>query len=199
MTVYANPDNHHRIDMPHLNVLGLHGFAQSGKDTIAKGLERYGYTRVALADPIRSIAYAIDPIIAADSYGRLFRLQEYVDQVGWDDAKVSNSEVRRLLQVIGTEVGRDMLGSNVWVDLAEEKMAHPGFWVVTDVRFLNEVDMIRRLNGTLVKVIRPGVRSVNQHVSDKGLPDHLFDHVIHNDGTIDELFQKVYDMIKSHR
>ena len=43
-------------------IIGLSGYAQSGKDTVAKVLiEEYGFTRIAFADKIREFLYDLNP------------------------------------------------------------------------------------------------------------------------------------------
>lgn len=208
MTVYASPDTHHSISAPPLyyssrnRVVGLHGVARAGKDTLAEGLTRYGYRRVALADPLRRSMYATNPIVQVDSVGRVYRLQEIVNELGWDEAKAAAvdpatgiPEIRRILQKFGTEGGRDVFGENVWTDLALRQITTPGHWVVTDVRFPNEVEMIRHVEGMLIKIVRPGYGPINAHASDAGLADGLFDQVIVNDGTIEDLYEKAYRAI----
>jgi hypothetical protein len=52
------------------------------------------------------------------------------------------------------------------------------------MRFDNEVAAIQGRKGVLVKVKRPGVGPVNDHVSDRGLPDDAFDLILDNDSTL---------------
>lgn len=54
--------------------------------------------RDGVTDPIREAMYLLDPIVRADNRGRTFGLSEVVDDIGWDEAKTSIPEVRRLLQ-----------------------------------------------------------------------------------------------------
>jgi len=187
-----------KIHLP--RVVGVHGVARSGKDTIGEGLAKHGYERVSFADPMRRALYKMDMIIGADTKGRLWRLAEVVDDIGWDDAKTAmDSEPRRLLQVFGTEVGRDMFGENFWVDQALKIVnARPEQrFVFTDVRFENEVEAVRNLpDSYLLKVERPGVVSINGHSSDRSLPNHLFDSSVMNDDTIEYLHATVLDHLR---
>jgi len=177
-------------------LIGLSGFAQTGKDAAANILKDHGYTRIAFADPIREAMYLLDPIVRSDNRGRTFGLREVIDDIGWDDAKTTIPEVRRLLQVYGTEVGRETMGKNVWVNLAKKKIHPNGKYVITDVRFPDEVDAIRELGGSLIKIIRPGFEPVNAHISDAGLPDHWFDRVLVNDGSLADLRDRVLVVLR---
>jgi hypothetical protein len=179
-------------------VIGLHGYARSGKDTVAEFLKPHGYQRLAFADRLRECMYALDPIVGCDTHGRLWRLQEVVDEVGWDEAKGvtlsdEGPEIRRLLQVFGTEVGRQLIKDSLWVDIVlkqiHAEINNPGHrFVITDVRFPNELAALRKVPGAqLWKINRAGVNPVNSHVSDAGIPDDEFDLVIENDGTLRDL------------
>lgn len=149
-------------------LVGLVGYAGSGKDAAAEALVAVGWTRVAFADPVRQMALAIDPLIPCH-VSRSGHLSAFVAAVGWTEAK-RHPEVRRLLQRIGTEAVRDLLGQDVWVTLARRKIAAAGTSVVvTDVRFPNEAALIRSHGGALLRVTRPGVSAVNGHVSDQSV------------------------------
>jgi len=88
-------------------IIGLSGYARSGKDTIAEILiMNYGFKRLAFADNIRKAIIKLDPIL---SNGQ--RISGSVREIGWEPTK-ANTEVRRLLQVFGTEVGREMFGED---------------------------------------------------------------------------------------
>ncbi len=62
----------------------------------------------------------------------------------------------RLLQMVGTDVYRNMVNSNFWVNILKRTIVeqNPDVAVITDVRFKNECDMIRDLDGKLMKVSR---------------------------------------------
>jgi hypothetical protein len=171
--------------------VGLHGYAGVGKDTVAEILAEYGYNRVAFADILREALYVLNPVILFHPYGEDQRVQDLVDRHGWDKAKRDYEEIRRMLQVLGTEVGREMISQDVWVNAAFKKLDADKKYVFTDVRFENEHHAIDSRLGLLIKVSRPGVGPVNDHKSDKGLPDQWFDAQIVNDGTVKDLHTKV--------
>lgn len=157
-------------------IIGLSGYAQSGKDTVAKYLlEKYNYKRVAFADNIRSFLYDINPRIGG------IRLQELVDRDGWDTAKVI-PEVRRLLQDVGVSA-RTHFGESFWVDQAMRKIITTDV-VITDVRFKNEAQMIRNNGGQIWRVIRPGITAVNDHISEHDMSDWDFDFDLYNDSSL---------------
>lgn len=172
-------------------IIGLLGYAQSGKDTVAGTLvEKHDFHRVAFADALRDAAYALNPLVTCFLDG-VNRLQQLVDKVGWDEAK-QDLEVRRLLQVLGTEVGREIIDPDVWVNIARRKALNViGFdnknVVITDVRFPNETSMIRAMGGELWRVKRAGTEPVNAHTSETAV-DHVdVDWHILNNRTLEDL------------
>jgi hypothetical protein len=171
-------------------VIALHGVAGAGKDTVASILADYGYERLALADPIREALLMLDPLI-----GTKLRLSQAVASFGWDSAKRAYPEVRELMQKFGTEVGRNIFGSTIWLDLVIKKITeNPNTkYVITDVRFENERAAFEQWgdDALLVKVERPGFDAVNGHISDSGLEHTLFDASLSNHGSIEDLRDNV--------
>lgn len=183
-----------------MRIVGLSGYAQSGKDSIGHLLvEHYGFHRFAFADRMKEIALAINPIIdwyslPGTTAGRPVRLDEIISAVGWERAK-HNEEIRQMLQRIGTEAGRKYLSDDVWVKATFRQMDNPaGKYVITDVRFPNEAVAIHDQDGVLVRVSRPGIEAANTHVSESALDDWAWDYEFDNDGTLDDLAEQVADM-----
>lgn len=182
------------------NLVGLTGYARSGKDTAAQVLINKGFNRVAFADPMKNMLYALNPIVVECSE---LRLREIVDRDGWEGAK-RLSEVRELLQRVGTDAGRTILGDNIWIDTAMKKAnpcgikgctCHPT--VITDVRFTNEARAILAAGGTVIRVTRPGVQPANDHVSETQLDkSDLIAHTIINDGTVSQLHEKILSVVR---
>lgn len=181
-----------------MRVIGLCGVGTSGKDTAAAGLTSRDWRRVSFADGLREFALAIDPIVNIPG---AYRLSDLVDAVGWTEAK-QHEEVRRLLQVIGTNAGREIIGEGVWIDIAGHKVLdaiEDGYGVVlTDVRFANEVSFVRdEFGGAIVRIVRPGVGPVNGHISETAIDDIEPDFTIVNDGTVEELQAKLVEIAAS--
>ena len=172
-------------------IIGLSGYARSGKDTVAELLcLNYGYERVSFADPMRKALYVLSPKLDG-----IVRLSEYVDDYGWDVAK-QNQEVRRLLQVFGTEVGRKMFGLDFWIDITLKDVDNSKHVVISDVRFPNEADAITKLGGSIWRINRHNHSAVNGHASEHAMDNYLFNHVIYNDGTLDDLSDEVFMLAK---
>jgi hypothetical protein len=165
---------------PRIEVIGISGYARSGKDTIAEKLVEMGYVRGSFADAIREALFILDPQIFGKSLARL------VNTHGWEKVK-SIEHVRELLQRFGTEVGREMFGDNIWIDYLFDRLPDGAKIVIPDVRYPNEADAIINLGGALWRVERDGVQAVNDHISDSALDDYPFMNIVYNCGTIEEL------------
>lgn len=130
--------------------------------------------------------------------------------------------VRDFLQILGTEGLRDGLHTNVWVNalmcdykkpciaslndsaiekvIKENKLVYPN-WIITDMRFPNELEAVKAKHGVTINVTRPGSYKVIVdgrpiHASETALDGHIFDYYIVNDGTIEELIKKVRQILK---
>jgi hypothetical protein len=172
-------------------IIGLSGYARSGKDTVAELLcLNYEFSRISFAEPMRHAILTLNPKL--DSITHVSNL---VEDYGWDVAK-QNPEVRRLLQVFGTDVGRSMFGENVWVDMAFRNVEPESRIVVADVRFPNEADAIRKLGGVVWRINRRNHSAVNGHASEHAMDNYMFNHVIYNDGTLDDLSDEVFMLAK---
>jgi len=172
-------------------IVGLSGYAQSGKDATAELLcLNYEYTRRAFADPMRHALKIINPYL--DS---VTRVADYVDDYGWDVAK-HNPEVRRLLQVFGTDFGRKMMGDDVWIKMALRDLRPNDRIVISDVRFPNEAEAIKKLGGSVWRINRKNHSAVNGHPSEHAMDNYMFNHVIYNDGTLDDLSDEVFMLAK---
>lgn len=165
--------------------IALLGRAQAGKDTVgARLVARFGYTRLAFADPLKDMAVEINPIVARDGIGE-FRLAPLVNAYGWDRAKTEFPEVRRILQSVGQGI-RDR-DPNYWVSVLQRNMRRlSGPIVVTDVRYMNEVNALEDYGFRAVRVIRPGIPEMN-HSSETALEDFCAGVNIMNTGTLEDL------------
>lgn len=179
------------------NIIGLCGPKHGGKDTAAKFIMEMdvAFRRVAFADVMKQMALAIDPLVDTDvtSYEKetIIRLSVAVERAGWEEAK-KLPDVRRFLQRLGTEGGRECLYQNVWVDNTWSKDVVPlrgrGFKVViTDVRFANEIKQLRAKGGDLWRIDRPEVEDGDNHPSEREWRQAAPDLVIKNDSTLAHL------------
>jgi len=177
-----------------MNIIGISGLKQSGKDTAAQYLvKNFGFTRVAFADPIKDQMYILNPWVKTNDEHTSLRLASVVDAAGWDRAKEEYLEIRRLLQIYGTEVARDSFGADIWVNSAFRQIQSKNLKniVITDVRFQNEIEAIRKYGGKLIKIKSNRTITNDDHVSEQDLPDSKFDSIVINNGTIEDLYISV--------
>lgn len=180
-------------------LIGLCGYAGVGKDTAAQILlDELGFQRIAFANPIRKALLALDPLIPAPDGGPAARLSEFCQNHPWNEVK-DYPEVRRLMQMLGTEVGRNLFDPDIWVKLAKRQLESTlsvGDVVVTDVRFPNEARLIRGYGGVLIRLERPGFGPVNEHVSDRASERWAYDQRLENDGDVTALHQKIRRLVE---
>lgn len=177
-------------------ILGLNGLMRAGKDTVAE--------RLAVLSPVRveRVSYAAK---LKESVSKLFDISlddievwknkpeahvsigMVVDGLGFIPwPKSTTITFRHFLQRYGTEAHRNTFGQDFWLDAALplDKDYSDALYVVTDMRFPNEMGRIKQLGGTTALVIGPeGTRSPDGHVSETILPcDIRIQNTIRDDG-----------------
>ena len=182
-----------------MKIIGIAGYARSGKDTLGSFLvEDHGYEQRSFAAALKEVLYQTNPLaqvpydarLAKSNPDRFVPVQYLVDCFGWDRAKELSPGkfgVRGLLQRLGTEGGREVLGQNIWVDTVMSTLEPGGRYVFTDMRFPNEHGAIQNRCGLCVRVNRPGTEPVNPHISETALDNAFYDGYVLNDGTLEDL------------
>ncbi len=176
-------------------IIGLSGYARSGKDTVAQFLvENYGYTRVAFADKIKQMLLELNPYVGIGfSNHSHTTLADLVTLSGWDGAK-EHPEVRRLLQNLGVSA-RNYLNDEVWINAALGTPTQNDGLVITDVRFTNEAEAIKKRGGQIWRVIRPNVTAVNSHISETHMDGYAYDRIVDNSGDFKDLSIEIASLI----
>jgi len=168
-------------------VIGLYSPApQSGKSTVAKFLaQSYGYEIVPFASTLKGMT-------------RVF-LQSFYGDVAtpaWMDANKDlvvfekaghDITVRYLMQTLGTEWGRELLGRDVWVDLWRHSVSDKLLVIADDMRFPNEFEAVHALGGETWCVMRSGAERKTAHTSEGALDHRVFSRYIFNDGPVEQL------------
>lgn len=172
-------------------VIGLSGRAGAGKDTIADMIQELkpGTERLAFADPIRTMvrSLGIDPI-----YLRHPNKEIIVPGLG--------VSTRHLMCTLGLEWGRNLIDSELWVKLlsmrlSRLKLVSGTLCVITDVRFKDEADFVRRRGGKIVNIIRPSLNKSYNHPSEAGIILKSGDFKLVNGGSVGDLRESVKKLL----
>lgn len=149
--------------------VGFMGLAGSGKDTAAKALTAHGWVRTGFADELKKLAWTL----------------------GWNGMK--DEKGRRFLQDLGMAVRG--YNENYWVNYLAARLFSNETYVFTDVRFPNEAKLIKDRGGILIRIIMPLVTASDTHISESAHTAITPDHIVMNDGTIEELHAKIMKIV----
>lgn len=194
-----------------MKLIGLCGLISSGKGTVADHLGETGFITISFAETLKDAAACIfgwDRDMLEGSTAEARAAREVKDE-WWSERLGFETSPRSMLQFMGTEVMRNNLHPEIWA-LATEKriieMSEQYEWanfVISDVRFPNEVAMIRRLGGQIWHVRRGdlpewfGQNPDYIHASETAWNNERFDHTIYNDHSIEALKTAVDCLIKT--
>ena len=198
-------------------IVGLVGFIGAGKGTVADLLvQRHSFKKEGFANSVKDATSAIfgwnRALLEGDTpESRAWREQ---DDTFWSEKLGKPFSPRLALQLMGTEAGRDVFHPDLWVHTVLNRCAKsPNYnYVIADVRFPNEIKAIKESGGIIIRVKRGDEpewynvalkdnKKPNYHGMSKEYPDvHLsewawvgceIDFVISNNGTLDELIERV--------
>lgn len=164
-------------------LIGIHGRAGAGKDTIAKMLPAKYYP-IPLARDLKECASV------------LFGVAVFNQAKELPSPKLLGHSPRYIYQTLGTAI-RKSFGEDIFCKLHD---LHPreGDQVIPDIRYQNEAKwLLSKPDSILIVVTRPGDSiPLSDHASEAGLdiPDLLCpDRIYHicNDGTLEDLRIKV--------
>ena len=180
-----------------MRIIGLSGPAGSGKDTVARALcETQGFVQIAFADPLRlGLKRIFFPILTDEHFTNRKLKEAIIPEIG--------ESPRVLMQTLGTEWGRRLINPDVWVILlrmhaerirSSSPNLHINGIVISDIRMENEAAYVRS-NGQLWHIHRTtraytGLASnARLHCSEAGIEWKTGDRCIHNEGSIDDLYE----------
>lgn len=204
-------------------LIGVVGFIGSGKGTVGDLLEQKGFVKDSFAKPLKDACSAMfgwpRELLEGDTEGSR-QWREQPDEF-WSEKIGKKFSPRLALQLLGTEAGRNVFHKDIWVN-SLLKRADGKNVVITDVRFKNEFKFIHKNNGIIVRVKRgpepdwyqdaitfnKGDRYIGWalakerlkrrgiHQSETDWVGLKFDYVIENNGTLEELGNKVDDLLQ---
>lgn len=198
----------------------INGEAYSGKDTAAQPLRESGFTRFGYADKLKEILAQILEMMGAGSAADILdilhdpqRKEEVICNAHGSpiefliDGDVIHRTYRQAAQIFGTECMRIPFHEDIWVEPLKRLVDKNIDVVVTDFRFPNEYYVIRDYALDLspenkivtVRVERENKKVMEQqassHHSESALRNFVFDHVIKNDGTVEDLHRKIKEIV----
>lgn len=195
-------------------LIGIVGFIGSGKGTVGSILsEKYEFTQDSFAAPLKDAVAAIfgwDRTLLEGATPESRRWRELPDKF-WSEKFGKPFSPRLALQLMGTEAGRDVFHKDVWVT-SLLKRSKGRDTVITDVRFKNEINLIKENNGIVVRVRRgeepewyttavlanrgyrhemEELQKLNIHVSEWDWVGSPIDYTISNDGSLGDLEKEI--------
>jgi len=186
-------------------LIGLVGLIGSGKDTVADFLvKEHEFHRDSFAKSLKdavSVIFGWDRALleGATQESRMWR--ERIDPY-WSNKLNKAVTPRYILQYWGTEVMRGHFHDSIWIDSFTARYTG-GNIVLSDTRFINEINTIRDLKGKVVLVRRgpiPTQQEMQQrsvHQSEWDWIGQRFDYEIDNSGNLENLRTQVGVMIRS--
>jgi hypothetical protein len=189
-------------------IVGVCGLIGSGKGTVADILiEEHNFVKISFADSLKDAVAAVfswdRALLEGDTEeSRAWREQRdpwWADRLGYADLTP-----RWVLQMWGTEVCREGFHKYIWIASVEKKLQDQDKnYVIPDTRFPNEINMIQRHDGHVWCVKRgKDPEWFQKYQSHHIIPNHVhpsewewalskFDKTVNNDGTIDDLKNKI--------
>jgi hypothetical protein len=197
-------------------IIGICGLIGAGKDTAADYLVNWHeFRRDSFAATLKDAVSAVFGWDRELLEGRTKAAREWREQIDtWWANRLDMPDLtpRWVLQYWGTDVFRNHFHQDIWIASLENKLRQTrDNVVISDCRFLNEVESIRRIGGRVIRIVRgqdpewfhlartspqnmldryPGV-----HASEYSWAPTEFDHIVENNGTIDELYCELKNLV----
>lgn len=174
-------------------LIGLIGYKQSGKDTLADHLvAQHGFEKYAFADPVKQICKIM---FGLDNRQLNDPVQKEVVDDRW------GMTPRKMMQTVGTDMIRETWGQDFWVRNMDHRIRtsiHEGRKIViSDVRFRNEADWIKQHNGILVRIVDDRQQSGDLHTSETEQLQIHDDLCIYNKKQgLDQFYHDAHDLLQ---
>ena len=195
-------------------IIGLCGLIGSGKGTVADILvDEHKFEKISFADKLKDAVSVLfdwdrEMLEGETSESRFWREQE---DTFWTKETGRKITPRLVLQEFGTDCMRNGFFDGVWVSFVRKRIIeNPEInFVIPDVRFVNEADIIKGLGGKVWCVKRGpdplwfrqyvdlDIEPTDVHSSEWRWAKIAFDHNIYNEGTIDDLKSQVQGRLAS--
>ena len=194
-------------------LIGIVGLISSGKDTVAERLvQEHNFKKDSFA---KSLKDAVSSMFNWDREmleGKTAESREWRERPDAFWSKRFNKDVtpRWVLQHFGTEVMRQNMHDGIWIDSCMARYKGEPT-VISDTRFENEIKMIKESGGNIILVKRGqdpdwfvdytegNIEPKGIHSSEYAWAKEEFDFVIENNGSKEELYVKIDDLIVSDK
>lgn len=200
-------------------IIGLIGLINSGKGTVGSMLIEQGFQHESFANSLKDATASIfnwDRAMLEGDTSASRAQRETVDEWWNERLQIPDFTPRVALQILGTDILRNHFHADIWVLSMEARIKDAKQNVViTDVRFPNEVRIIRELGGKIVRIKRGDdpewfslaasdhesmpVIYPNVHASEYSWAGTTPDYLIDNKGTIGDLREIVNDLLEDLR
>jgi len=194
-------------------LIGVVGLIGSGKGTVSDRLEqKHNFRKDSFAKSLK------DAVSSMFNWDREMLEGKTDDSRAWREkpdvfwSKRFGKDVtpRWVLQYFGTEVMRQGMHDAIWIDSCIARYDGKPT-VIADTRFENEIKTIREMGGTILLVkrgqdpewftdyVEGNVVPKNVHSSEYAWAKSEYDHLITNDGTLENLHSKIDNLIVSDK
>ena len=163
-------------------LIGISGKFSSGKDTLALKILEKGGLHLKFADKVKEICSIISGTKLEDNYSTEGK-EQYIENL--------EISIGRFQQLLGTKLRE--IHSDIWIFPVIElyKKNSDKICVISDVRFRNEADHIKKNGGILIRINR--IRGNGNVGRD---PLHISETDFDNNGTIEEMVEKAFSFLK---
>lgn len=171
-------------------IIGFTGAARSGKNEAAKVLEdMLGFKQLSFAAPLREFIISFLDLSGMEEFEQVKELPHHL---------FGGKSPRQVMQMMGTEFGREMIFEDIWVNRCLEMADKVENAVIFDVRFENEAEMLVRRGGKIINIHRPDVVTTkhSDHASEAGIDPKYIWQTISNDSDIVKFRLKVLDTVR---
>ena len=194
-------------------IIGICGFQSAGKDTIAHLLiNKYGFKKLSFATAVKDIVSIMfgwprDKLEGLTKEDRQWR--ETIDTWWAHKLQMPQLTPRYVLQYIATDLFRNHFHPEIWITIVEKQLNQFENIVITDCRFENEINLIIKYGAKIINVYKENhewvykykmgeeVKEIEKmHRSEYEWIRCHYDYEVSNNGTIDELYEKIIDIIE---
>lgn len=181
-------------------LIGVYGRARSGKDTAADYLAaKMSLSKYAFAEPLKQMLKSV--------FGDHFHNGDR-EQI----CKEAGISYRQLMQLLGTEWGRNQVNPQLWVNLVAKRwdlvkdgawspeLGHTAGMILSDVRFDSEAEWIKSQGGVIIEVTRPDLEAIgiSGHQSEQGINPALTDITVKNDRDLPHLYATLDGVVERY-